>query len=700
MFKFSFCCLAFTTLIFAQGQSSYVINGNNGGMAGPTGPTGPSYVTQMESFGVAAGATASNNVTNGNLALAVKGIVTLNTCGTYMINAPWLITGDTRLILADCVHIQQAASTNGNLLINNGYKTFSTTTSVTIGSPTGTVLPVTWTAHGLIVGQFVLLSGSSPSNYNGVFRVASVTDANTFSVILDRFTSVAATGTAVGKLCERNITVEGGLWDYNQANNPSTGLSANTMIFGCVQNLNIHNIVAENGQKFLINLGAVRDYNIDGVNAVITGSDIIKVYGPAYNGKISRIYGQAGDDGISLSPKEAAAFSTFMWTFGDVMLCSIDGVDIEDVTGAGNQVVMYASANEYFGGITVKNIGGTNAVSGGLLIQGLYASSVMQDVTYENITSNAITPFAVTGYGPASGSVTIQNITMKHLTMNPPSLTQQPLMFVLTGNTVKSLTIEDVAFNNALYSSTGVNYVFAFNGIVNEVNFDNWNFTNSSTNLRAISVTNTATLGKVNITRFFQPVAAANFVVINASVTTAGFWSIRDSTFNTTAIFNTSSSVNVDIWNSTFTAATQGVLRDAGTITINGSWGGNFYSGGSLRQVSTSGTPVLNLKDYDPLNGSIDFGSFPTISGCGTTATQTGGTTIGTFAVPVGTTSCAPVITLPTSTGVAAKWKCNLTDLTTSTALFTQASTLATSCTMNTTTVVAGDVIQFSAQPY
>lgn len=65
-------------------------------------------------------------------------------------------------------------------------------TSITSSTTTATL---TETSHGIIVGQYFLVAGATPDEYNGVHRAVTVADANTLTYTIEDAGDVAATGT-------------------------------------------------------------------------------------------------------------------------------------------------------------------------------------------------------------------------------------------------------------------------------------------------------------------------------------------------------------------------------------------------------------------------------------------------------------------------------------------------------------------------
>lgn len=82
----------------------------------------------------------------------------------------------------------------GDSITSQNYATSATGMSVTAA---GTVATVTYANHGMTaVGQEVIIHGATDSAFNGVWKVASIIDANTFTVNLDSAPSASPAGAA------------------------------------------------------------------------------------------------------------------------------------------------------------------------------------------------------------------------------------------------------------------------------------------------------------------------------------------------------------------------------------------------------------------------------------------------------------------------------------------------------------------------
>ena len=655
--------------------------------------------TTAESNGAAPTASASTNVAAINTALAKTGLVTLDACGTYSINDSLVIKSNTRFRLAPCVTITPANGLNKNLLINQAYSTWGTTFPVTIGSTTTTTVPVAATAHGFSTGDYVLISGASPSNFNGVFQV-TVADANDFTYQMDRFTLTAATGTTVAKKCDVNITVEGGVWDGNAANNTSAALGDIAILIAGAQNVTVKNATMQNSGKYLIDLGAVRDYTIENISVPQTPNDVVKINGPAYNGYIHNLRGWANDDAVSLESKVAPAFSAYQFSFGDVIQATVDGVNVNhSIGGNGNETVLYPSTNEYMGGLVFRNIGGTSPSGVCAGIFGAWEASTVNDVQYDNLTCAAsaiLQTYGTTG-GGHTGALSVGSIKLSHFVWNPPAGTPGSTAWVycpVTSCAINRLTISDFTINNTAFPTAG-NYFSIFGGTVNLLEFVRGTMKASSNLSTLVNVNSTGVIGQLTLDGITQEVSNSSMVTLSAGAT-VGHTTIMNSDLGGAAVYTSLiTPSNVSVHNNRFNGVYNGVLRyGTNNMVVNADLGGNVYAGGSLRVVQYGGTGIVaHIFDDDPILGKLDVGTVPTISGCGTVTPQTGGSLSGSFAS--GLVSCVPVITLPTAPN---GWTCRAWDKTTPADSFIQTGDSVSSCTLTGTTVL-GDVIPFEARP-
>jgi hypothetical protein len=121
------------------------------------------------------------------------------------------------------------------------------------------------------------------------------------------------------------------------------------------------------------------------------------------------------------------------------------------------------------------------------------------------------------------------------------------------------------------------------------------------------------------------------------------------------------------------------------------------WTGDSTTAPTVNSTGMVNAAGGTVTGGFISAGTKPTVTGCGTIATQVGGAIYGTFTS--GATSCTPVLTaLPAATN---GYACLVSDHNVGTgASYMNLSSTATSATFPTITTTSGDVMVFSCGAY
>ncbi len=121
-------------------------------------------------------AAAASNVTRIQALLDAGGDCQLAGSGTVWINAPILIGSNTNLKVSPKITIKmtpQAGNLGKNLLQNKGYTRALTTVTLTWSNTNGGLdCSVAWAAHGLSVGDLIVVkgtAGTTDSAFSGVF---------------------------------------------------------------------------------------------------------------------------------------------------------------------------------------------------------------------------------------------------------------------------------------------------------------------------------------------------------------------------------------------------------------------------------------------------------------------------------------------------------------------------------------------------
>lgn len=575
---------------------------------------------------------ATDNLARIQTALNTAQHVTLTGSGICLISGPILAISNTWLTLEPTVTLRTSATLNNNMLVNSGYNTIATTSSVTLTWTAGLTVSAAWTAHGLSTGDYVLISGANQSYYNGVFPV-TVSDANTFTYVPLRLPTTGATGTTVGKKCDVNITVEGGIWDSNYpTNNGSTSVQKHAIIIGAAANVVVRNVNIINVSKFSLHFGAVRDVLTDQVVVRNASSDAIKVYGPATNVKLLNTSGLVADDAISFQSKEADAFSSYRWTFGDIVNGLADGVNAEQTVAGTALAMVYPSTNEIMSGISIKNVTGTTSVASGncVGITSAFTGATIYDTLFENINCNAQNILTIGG----AGTLAATNVELRHPVFNPNTVgASNPTAAVVVASTgtVSNLTVDGLAVSSTTYSTGAGLYLIIINGAVTQLNWKN-SVVVATASSRGISLSATAVVSTVNVEHVTD--LLCNTFIAAAASSTVGIINILDSNigcYNTVSLASTNA-VTVNIDRSRLADAFNGVIRTTGTVAATVTGAGNITA--SPNQVLTwyavaSGTPVTNLKSW---NVSVDLSltGLAKCNGCYATNTNAALGTLGT----------------------------------------------------------------------
>lgn len=347
-------------------------------------------------------ADASGNLSALQQALS-NGLMSLTAASdtTIWINGTLLVPDNATVEIGPRVRIKQAAGTNLPLLMSDSISAAGTT--VTLSWSSGLDCTVAWPSHGRSVGQFVWLAGATQSQYRGVFKVKTVTDANTIVVRLWRTPTTTPTGTITARVPNigQRFRIDGTL-DYNNSENDSaTGINTFAMLVAGVRPV-IDGARFTDVKKYCLCLGAVIHARVNDIHAENTNSDIVKVYGPAWDVEIDGITGSCHDDALSFQPKEPIAYAQYDWTNGDVINCVGQNIHIQSTTTS--PVVLYATANEFMTDVTIDGVsclesanilariesgaGLTGTVMGVINVRNLRRSEIASAQTQLKVTQN------------------------------------------------------------------------------------------------------------------------------------------------------------------------------------------------------------------------------------------------------------------------------------------------------------------------
>jgi len=285
-----------------------------------------------EVSGASPSASASVNATAINTALAAGGLVTLTTPGTFLVNATLVIPSNTRFVLGSNTTIKLAPSSNCSLVKNStATGAMSSITGITSSADLATV---NWVAHGLAVGDYFTVLGMAQNDYAGVWKVATVTDADHFTYYLETISATSpCTGTIVGKKVDHDITIEGGIFDWDQANQTAPGtIDAHAINMVNMANYKEYGVRVINNYKYSRNLNNTRDtYCKDGsCYSYVNGADGWHIIGPQRGEAVfENLTGTTGDDFIGITTGDVPSWTAYAGANqieGDISLVRIINV--------------------------------------------------------------------------------------------------------------------------------------------------------------------------------------------------------------------------------------------------------------------------------------------------------------------------------------------------------------------------------------
>lgn len=414
-------------------------------------------------------------------ALRGGGLVEILTPGTIYINDTLWIDDGCRLVTGPKTWLKLAPGTNKKLI---AYRPEAESwAAVSVSWTAGNQATVTWTAHGRSAGDALVLQGANEPDWNDVYRVMSVTDANTLVIGLREFVTAGPTGTITAKRCVRNTNVVANL-DYDYANNPSAPASTDRhcMSGAFVADSEI-NVRVRNGYKYgLLVCGAL---NVSGSVGSEGVSDILKIYGPSSDVSM-QVSGVSFDDCLSLQAKEPPAFVAYMPAWGPVRNCAVRDVDTYGSSGTSSGgIVVYGDPDNELDNILVSGGSVNSRTRAGMAIKyGTgFSSGKIKKVTVEDIR---LAPLATNYCFSVSANVDV--LMLRRIVFLPDDDVTQ-LFRQESTSTIRLLIVEGVEFDESLWpSASTAAYAFNLNGIVNTVVFRNCSMRGRSSQARFLTV--------------------------------------------------------------------------------------------------------------------------------------------------------------------------------------------------------------------
>lgn len=555
-------------------------------------------------------AVATANTTILQNALNAGGLVQVTQPGTYYINATLVIGSNTTLKLSDGVTIKLTGGSAINMIATSAWQQF--TTAPLTGSlswTAGKSVNLTWTGHGLSVGDYVFVWSStlSPSAFAGVFPVTSVVDANTVTLKLWRTPATGPTGTVNMVKANVNVVIDGGNWDQNYPSNslPGNSLLRKAIEVSMVAHAKVRKCTLSNIGYYSVEVAGAYDFELSDLTSNTVAPNIIKVYGPAVSGVIQRINGTSTDDTISIQSKESVAFIGNMPCWGDLQ--NIHAQDNTVISTGANGFGVFYSANEWVGGISVDNISGT-ASAGGVAILPMYASSVLNDIVLKHVHISAQYEIRMAGNG-VSG--TIQKMSYYDGVTHPDDYTlDRSVIFLDTTCTINSLNIVNFNAINTSWSVAG-GFLWNFNGTIGTLNIIGGalNFSTTNGTLAQFLGSGAESINATGV--YVGSTVGSLFRIFNGTPTI----SLQGCDINSSSsVVSTNVACTVSLTGNRLNVGTNGVVRSNAAVAIKVKAAGNNWVTSNVFS-NGSGTGLWEFYGLDiPLNLSAT-GIQKTVSG-------------------------------------------------------------------------------------
>jgi hypothetical protein len=528
----------------------------------------------------------------------------LNAKGKLIVDCPGDVYFNQTLIIGGNTHLQTEAGTTYRLTGGNGKNLLQTAAytrnkvSVTPSWSSGYTASIQWTAHGKSVGNYIWLSGGTPSMFIGVFHILSVTDANNFVIDLVRLPTGVPAGSWVACDADENVSLTGGVWNYDGLTNfnVSNDTTKHALVLSGVVGLRVTNVTVDNAHKYCFATGALNDARFNNIGTHFNYADCLKMYGPCFNTHVDGLWGKTGDDSVTFQSKEGALYTQFAWTFGDIINCSVRNVN---TYSEHNTIGIFSSDNELIDQVVFENIRGIAADAGCNI--GAQQSS---GYTQGHIGSLTINNFAATGRLGTQVTVgyycNVRELVFNGFVVNNAGITGTVGVFNQANSTIATLKFNDPLMD--LDASVPGTIQLAVNsGTVKTLNVIGGRLRkNGSGACTGVNSNSGGNFSAVNYfgTHFDNDVLPA---VLAAGVTGTPNVSLVNCVVSGTSqgILNTQVSCNLNLNGNLLTGISWGALYvPGGSPAVNLYAQNNRMTSGSWVGV-TGGTPLVSVFGYD-----------------------------------------------------------------------------------------------------
>jgi len=341
--------------------------------------------------------------------------------------------------------------------------------------------------------------------------VASVTGTNVVLTVDQAPAITTAVGTMKLVKANFNIQIEGGLWDYDTANNPSVGSYQNMGFrFNFIRKLQVRNLSVMRSSSYAMHTLQSHDCTYSGLFIRDTFSDGCHFDGMALNPLVENMRGQTGDDFVAFTNFQAVPAGVYAyilppsWTPG-----RITNAVIRDIAPGGCKaaVKLALTAGWDFRGVSISGVKGfgdraaLSYVDDGVDLTGGGGSSLfLSDVNYTSkLASSAIAEVQTTG--------TLTDFTLEGISHNIPAS-----IAVLIAGPVNTVNLRGVKIASAMT----VPFMRVNVANVGVINFSDVDGLSAAGGMLLTTEGNTYTVSQVNIDNItWTSSSATGYVIYN-----------------------------------------------------------------------------------------------------------------------------------------------------------------------------------------
>ena len=484
---------------------------------------------------------------------------------------------------------------------------------VTVTWSSGIGFSVAWAGHGKSAGdEFILYGATGVLDFNNVFTVDTVTDANNITAKLNKVPTGSPSGTIKAISAVQNMHMIGGDFDYDTTNNAAAAdyQRHNVRFFGLGSTCVVEKVRSSNATKYAFLSEYCGRTTFRDLCVPWNNSDGLKIYGPNAC-LVDGLQGRAGDDGFSVQAKESSSFSAAPVNFagGVAYGVTVRRVALKSANGSVACGVVYLSDTCMTDKILFDDVRGSATDAGaGVRVQINAADTVglCGQLTFRDCSANGVYTLRVV-------DGTIAQLNYIGGGAAPATPTAQQILFGTP--IIKQVNIEDLCVDVPGYPSAA-NNIIQLAGTLDVVNLNRCmvkNGTGASGQARMVAVSS-GSIKQLNLNHCYAN--GDNAVMVSSGLTIAPEVNINGGCYEGAAVVGISNNCTVNLSGGVrILNASNGVVRGNATATVD------LHSDGTTKLVAgswavqASGTLSLTVFGYDIAIDPIAQGGLLTTAG-------------------------------------------------------------------------------------